>query len=491
MLRIAGQDISLRAENKTAGNGKGGRFLSRMGVRLWISFLLLTSAMTLLFYFVLAQSVRLNYVRENTEDMERVIWDAMGEYGSKNYYDHLSLIAKTQGYYVAVMSEEKSAPVFAVDTSGNSDPAVMKELVPGDLYTRLDAEGGDYHSERNARGGSGIWAIHAVVIAVKDGNRQVLVMGKSLVRVDQMLLLLRKRALFAFFCASGIAVILSLLLTRFFARPLQRLTGKAEHLARGDYSVQFQPEGCYEVRQLSDTMEMAAREFQRTEQMRRDIIANISHDMRTPLTVIRMYTEMVQTVSGEDPKRREAHLDRIQEEVDKLTEMIRENMDLSKLQSGTFPVKMKEFDLGNLIRSAAESCRLQYGNTVTVDFRLEADLNVRADRKLIARVLQNLIGNAMKFSDPGSRIILRAYRCGSRIRTEVQDFGPGIQKEELTQIWDRYYTSDPHGESQRGTGLGLHIAAAIFHIHQMEYGVESEPGKGSRFWFFLPAAEGE
>ncbi|MGI5930950.1 MAG: hypothetical protein ACOX8G_00275, partial [Eubacterium sp.] len=147
----------MRAENKTAGNGKGGRFLSRMGVRLWISFLLLTSAMTLLFYFVLAQSVRLNYVRENTEDMERVIWDAMGEYGSKNYYDHLSLIAKTQGYYVAVMSEEKSAPVFAVDTSGNSDPAVMKELVPGDLYTRLDAEGGDYHSERNARGGSGIW----------------------------------------------------------------------------------------------------------------------------------------------------------------------------------------------------------------------------------------------------------------------------------------------------------------------------------------------
>ncbi len=478
-------------KSKIKMSEKQNRFFSRLGFRMWLSFLLLTGVITMIFWLFLAQSVRLNYVNENVEDMDRVIWDAVAEYGAYDYYDELRLIAKAQGYYVLMLSENDEAltTVFRSDADGNNDGDIP-EIVPSNLLSLLDVSHGNYRHELETGDGS-VWTVHAVVTANIEGNRQILFMGKSLIRVDEMLLILRKRAVYAFLGALGISLLLSLLLTRVFAEPIERLTKRAQRLAERDYSVNFPQEGYYEVRELSETMNLAAQEFQATEKMRREFIANISHDMRTPLTVIKMYTEMIQTVSGDNPEKRAVHLERIQAETDKLSVMINATMELSKLQSGTFPVEMKVFNLTHLIRSAAASCSAQNEENVEIVLKVEENLSVFADRKLIGRVLQNFISNALKFSIHEKRIIVRAFQKRSVIRTEVQDFGPGIKKEDIPLIWDRYYTVNPYGNNRMGTGLGLNIAATVLTIHEADYGVESEEGKGSMFWFELPIREGE
>ena len=124
-------------------------FFSRLGFRMWISFLLLTGAITILFWFFLSQSVRLNYVNENVEDMDRVIWNAVSEYGSDDYYNELQMIAKAQGYYVLMLSENQGTLVttFQSDTDGMTEDTVIPNIIEEDLLSKLDENKGNYQYE--------------------------------------------------------------------------------------------------------------------------------------------------------------------------------------------------------------------------------------------------------------------------------------------------------------------------------------------------------
>lgn len=231
---------------------------------------------------------------------------------------------------------------------------------------------------------------------------------------------------------------------------------------------------------------MAAKEFNATEELRREFVANISHDMKTPLTVIKMYAEMIQTVSGENPTKREEHLQQIITEAEKLTGFINDTMELAKLQSKTWEVKWEHFELVHLMKAILGTFEIhQELNGFQIEFQAEEGLMVYGDRKLIGRVLENFIGNALKFSAEKKRIDIEAKREGQRVRVSVRDYGIGIKEEQLAYIWERYYKVEPYGSNKAGTGLGLHIAKEILEMHNAVYGVESQWKEGSCFWFYL------
>ena len=287
-----------------------------------------------------------------------------------------------------------------------------------------------------------------------------------------------------------LALLLAFVMTHLFSTPISNLTQKAQLMAEGDYNMEFPQEGAYEIRRLSQTLSLAAAEFRTTEQMRREFVANISHDMRTPLTVIKMYAEMIQTVSGDNPQKREEHLQRIQKEAERLSSMIDDTMDLAKLQSGALEIKRKNFDLTHLIESAISSSYIRFNEkNIKIETDIDSHLQVNADRKLISRALQNYISNAIKFSYDNQSIIVRAYEKDGEAYVEVQDFGPGISPEDIPNVWTRYYTVDPYGNNRYGTGLGLNIVAEIMKKHDFQYGVNSELSKGSTFWFTLKMVE--
>lgn len=468
---------------------KPNKFTNRMSFGLWLSFTLMATGIAGLFWIVLETSFRVNYKNENLEVLDRAVWAAAEKYTSPGFENNLRFIAGSGEYFIQVVSEQGQQVLFALDNQGQESQVQAEGILPKNLFSMLDEGKGccRYCIEDTVRNME--WAVEAIVVANQDGYRIVLVFSKSLANVSTLIQPLRTRAVYALLVVLLIASVVSLVITRKFAGPINCLTEKAKQLAAGDYGVAFPKGGCYEVDQLSETLEMAAREFSATEELRREFVANISHDMKTPLTVIKMYAEMIQTVSGENPQKREAHLERIITEVERLNGFISDTMELAKLQSGTWEMKMEPFDLSHLIQSVRLSFAAhQESEKLQIDLELEEELYVSADRKLISRVLENFVSNAVKFSGDMKKIQIVAKREYGMIYTSVRDFGAGIEPEKLPYIWERYYKVDPFGTNKSGTGVGLHIAKEILTMHQAQYGVSSQPGKGSCFWFRLKEA---
>jgi len=257
-------------------------------------------------------------------------------------------------------------------------------------------------------------------------------------------------------------------------------------MAKGNYQITLPEGGFYEVEELSNTLKMAAEEFEATEGLRREFVANISHDMKTPLTVIKMNAEMIQTISGEDKDKRNAHLNRILNETEKLTEFINDTMYLSKLQSRTMPYNLKKMNISNLIKSVVSMFEIhREKEDFRIDIQIDPDLIVAGDRKLLGRVLSNFITNAIKYSGENKDIRIKSFRESGRIITQVIDNGVGIDESLLKNIWERYYQVEPYSVNKSGIGIGLHIAKEILELHHAQYGVESKAAKGSMFWFAL------
>lgn len=286
-----------------------------------------------------------------------------------------------------------------------------------------------------------------------------------------------------------IALIITLMLSSRLSRPFTNITSLAHRLAAGDYSVRF-PEGSYaEVNELAETLNYAASEMSKTEELRNDLIANVSHDLRTPLTMIKAYAEMIRDLSGDNPEKREEHLNVIIEETDRLSLLVSSLMELSKLQSGSASVTRTEFSSKDFLDEILSKYQI-FSEKQGFEFVFEEDEDVTlwGDRDKLGQVMYNFINNAVNYSGDSKKIIIRQINQESTVRIEVQDFGVGIEKDKLSKVFDRYYRGDRTKRDVVGTGLGLSIVKEILELHGYRFGVSSEVGKGSTFWFEIKRA---
>ena len=283
-----------------------------------------------------------------------------------------------------------------------------------------------------------------------------------------------------------IALLVALFLARRISSPIIKMKDEANKLAQGDYDVKFETNSFSEINDLASTLDDATDKLSKVNDLRKDLVANVSHDIKTPLTMIKAYAEMIKDISGDDPKKRNEHLDVILEETEYLNKLVSDMAELSKLQSGVIEVKRDNFDL----REATEKVVLLLSKAITErDTELILDLDdcvVYADEIKLSQVIYNFLSNALKYSDTGSKIKVRIRADEEKVRLEVIDNGNGISPEALPYIWDRYYKVDKNfNRSVNSTGLGLAIAKAILEAHKARYGVESKLGEGSTFWFEL------
>ena len=288
-----------------------------------------------------------------------------------------------------------------------------------------------------------------------------------------------------------IAIMLAFYLSRMITKPLSEITSRAEELAAGNYGIDFPGAQYSEIVRLADTLSHTSKELAQTRTMQRDIIANVSHDLKTPLTMIRSYAEMIRDLSGEDPEKREAHLGIIISETERLNAMIAELLDISRLQSGEMPIRRTKFSLKSLI----EASIVAFSSYVEKDgynlvFINKGEGIVRADETLIKQVLDNLISNAVKYGGKDRSVEIRMTEANGFVKVEVTDHGIGISKKDLRHVWDRYYKSSAYHSRSDSTGLGLSIAKEILVLHDAKYGAESVYRQGSTFWFELRTAAG-
>ncbi len=333
-------------------------------------------------------------------------------------------------------------------------------------------------------------AIH-VRLMTSEGTTYVMLLDSEMTPVDATVRTLERQFVWIACILLGATFLFAFLLSRIVAKPLIRITKKAERLSAGEFEISFEREGYREVQELADTLTFAAGEIGATGRLQRELIANISHDLRTPLTMIKGYGEMMRDIPGENsPENIQAVID----ETTRLSELVNDLLDLSKLQAGTMKPREEIFDLTQTLRDALERYDMLIRHKgYHIDTVIDVDeVLVKADRTMILQALYNLVGNAVNYTGEQKRVLVTETVSNGTVRISVADDGEGIPPEQIKEIWDRYYRVDrEHRRAVMGTGLGLSIVKNVMEAHNACYGVESAVGTGSVFWFELPVVEKE
>ena len=225
-------------------------------------------------------------------------------------------------------------------------------------------------------------------------------------------------------------------------------------------------------------------ELAATEKLQKELIANISHDLRTPLTMITGYGEVMRDLPGENTPE---NIQIIIDEATRLSTLVNDLLDLSKIQSGSIQPEKSEFCLTDSIKNIfTRYAKLKEQDGYNILFESDEDVYIFADELKISQVIYNLVNNAVNYVGEDKTVIVTQKVNGKKVLIEVTDHGDGIPPEKLEYIWDRYYKVDKeHKRGVIGTGLGLSIVKGILDSHKARYGVRSTLGKGSTFWFEL------
>ncbi len=285
----------------------------------------------------------------------------------------------------------------------------------------------------------------------------------------------------------------ALLYSKRFSRPISVMNTQAKELGKGNYDVHFDCDcGFTEVDELAETLNSAAEDLGKSNALQRDLLANVSHDLRTPLTMVKSYAEMIRDISGDDKERRDEHLGVIIEEADRLSDLVGDILLLSKIQSGTMEFDIKPFEIQAAAGSVIATYKvMEQENYEFVTRGMPCSIIVNADESRIQQVFSNLISNAVRYSKKdGGKITVAFERVArDKVRCSVSDNGIGIAEEDIDSIWNRYQKASRQNQraANGSTGLGLSIVREILERHGAEYGVYSKVGEGSTFWFVLSA----
>lgn len=289
--------------------------------------------------------------------------------------------------------------------------------------------------------------------------------------------------------AVAAAVLAVYYLTTHITKPITDMNMTVRRYSKGEFEIRLDDSGSDEVAQLAKSFNVMANELNDLEQMRRSLVANVSHELRSPLTSIGGFLEAIQDGTI-PPEKRGEYLDLVLAETRRMTSMVNNLLDLARMDSGQFALKRARFDINELALRTLVTFEARV-NQKKLDVGLhlhKPNLFVEADADQIAQVLRNLIDNAIKFSPEGKGLTIGTRLVDRRIaQIWVQDQGCGIPEEDVPHVFERFYKVEKaHTPSaQSGTGLGLSIVRSIIDQHGQDIWVESKPGAGTRFTFTL------
>ena len=327
--------------------------------------------------------------------------------------------------------------------------------------------------------------ISAFVTQVPDGATYFILLDTAVFPIQAILILMQNQLSFVSLILIAVSAGISFLLARHIAGPIERISRKASKMATGELAIDFTEKGYREIEELSEVLNQTTDELSKIERLQKELIANISHDLRTPLTMIVGYAEVMRDIEGENTPE---NIQVIIDEATRLSSLVNDLLEISRIQGGVAERKDECFDLALLAEETVERYRrLKENSGFTFTFEKSGDCRVRADREKILQVLCNLLNNAINYSEDDRRVRVSLGARESGVRLEVIDHGTGIAPENLDNVWQRYYRNESnHRRSIAGSGLGLSIVREILELHGARYGVKSTLGEGSVFWFELP-----
>ena len=326
-----------------------------------------------------------------------------------------------------------------------------------------------------------------LLYAIKLDNNNYAFINTSIDPIDSTTKILQKQLVIVTIIVLLLSFIVSYFISKHLSKPIINLSNQAKNIARGDFTKKFNDDSdILELNELSDTLNYARKELERTEELRRDLMANVSHDLKTPLTMIKAYAEMAIDLHSKSKKKQKEDIEIITSEVDRLSLLVEDILELSKMQTNIENLNKEDFDLIALSKEILKKYNL-FQETENYKFIFnhnEESLFINADKKKIEQVLYNLLNNAINYTGNDNIVTLNINNKKDKILVEIIDTGKGIKEEDIPYIWDKYYKNKKkHKRNLIGTGLGLSIVKNILEMHNYKYGVKSEINKGSCFYF--------
>lgn len=283
-----------------------------------------------------------------------------------------------------------------------------------------------------------------------------------------------------------LSAILALVISRSIARPLHQVAEAAHRMAQGDLSARAPQAGPREVRDLAYAFNEMGEQVEASQQAQRDLVANVAHDLRTPLTSVQGFAQALVDGTAATPEAQAQAASAIHEEAQRMRRMTDTLLELARLEAGDTALEKEPVDLAALVRKRADHVR-PWAVEAEKHLEIEADdrVPVMGDTNRLAQVLDNLISNALQHTDAGGRITITVNQTPEEALLVVADTGTGIPKDEIPRIFERFYRGD-QARGGRGTGLGLAIVKEIVNAHGGTVSAESVVGVGSKFTVRLP-----
>lgn len=324
-----------------------------------------------------------------------------------------------------------------------------------------------------------------LIYGLKLNDNVVLFSNTSVDPIDSTVTILRNQLIFITFLTIVIAIVTAYFIASKLSKSITDLTKKSKELSKGNFNIDFNVDtDISEIDDLANSLNYSKDVLKKNDDIRRDLMANVSHDLKTPLTMIKAYAEMIRDLTGNNKVKRENDLNIIIDEVDRLNLLVNDILSLSKLENNIEVTVKEEFDLVKMIETIINRFKI-FSITQEYEFVFLSpkEVIIKADKQKMEQVIYNLISNAINYSNDNKKIYITILPR-KNIRVNISDTGPGIKKEDINKIWDKYYKAEKnHKRNTIGTGLGLSIVKNIFEIHNYKYGVISKKDKGTTFYF--------
>lgn len=465
--------------------------------KIFIYFILATAVFIILIWLLQSLFFEYNYVGN-----KRLL---MRDYGETIYADGNIDGALDSGYMASIRAA--GIDVYVVYLSNGEvtviDPEDIFSTARGssEVVTRKDDDYDTFVSIINAANASAYENEPYVLSSTADkkylyyarimNDNAYLILLSDLTVLTATQKMLKSQMLLSAFIVFIVAFLASFIISKKLSEPIDKMSKVAESWAGGDESAVFDGGGYKETDELASALNYAKSEINKSEKLRRDLLANISHDLKTPLTMIRAYAEMIRDISGDVKEKRTEHTNVIISESDRLTSLVNDILKLSKMQSSVdLPVK-KVFNLTEVVETVLYRFEAALeGKGYKINSELAPDVYTEADESKIESVVYNLVGNSINYTGEDKTVNVYLTVNGNIATLEIIDTGSGIGKDKIDGIWDRYLRySETHTRTVKGTGLGLSIVKAVLEAHGLEFGVISRKDEGSNFFVKFIIAE--
>lgn len=385
-----------------------------------------------------------------------------------------------------------------VQYEGLGDNCAVHTIVnvkPWIISSTLTSDSGRFSYEMNHPRYNTRYYTCGMIASDTSGTSYIVTATATLAPLQEAISIIRTQLIYVSLLLVVLSTVIAFFVARSMTKPIKKISNAAKQIANGKLDVDVEVKSRDEIGELSDSFKYMSKELAKVNVLQKELVANISHDIRTPLTMIRGYAETIKDLTGDNKATRERQLDIIIDETQHLTTLVNDVMDLSLMQAGQVRLNAEPFDIAKKSQDILKRFELlehTKGFTFTLDLCGKQGYSVIGDSLRIEQVLYNLINNAINHIGDIKHITVKIYNTdalGSNgqpiVRIEVSDTGTGIKQEDLPLIWDRYYKPYKKDKKEMGTGLGLSIVKAVLINHNSNFGVSSVLGKGSTFWFTL------